>query len=237
MRLGYVGFPRTSRRRAPLQTSRTEPAGDKTVVIIDDHQTFAEALRVVIDREDGFACVDVANTLAGGMHAVEERTPDIVLIDVFLPDGDGIDGVRRIRAKNRGAHVVVMTGQPRSDVLAAAASAGASGFVPKDRPLEVLLGTLRTLSDGGLVLEPATLSTVLARRAATSNLESLTGRETEILHLMGEGLDPQTIARRLHISAHTSRGHVKRILAKLGAHSQLEAVVIAARRGLLRFWD
>jgi DNA-binding NarL/FixJ family response regulator len=209
----------------------------RRVVIIDDHQTFAEALRVVIEAEADFICTAVSSTLTEGLGAVDRLRPDIALVDVFLPDGDGIDAVRQIRARHPDMHLVVMTGRPSIDVLAAAVDAGASGFVSKARPLEVLLGMLRTVDAGAVALEQVGLAATLSQWWSHADFERLTPREAEILQLMATGLDPKTIARRLHISAHTSRGHVKRILTKLQAHTQLEAVVVAARHGLIRLRD
>src|SRR5882762_10342292 len=123
-------------------------------------------------------------------------------------------------------------------VMLRASMAGVSGFLPKESPVWEVLSAIRMAKSGGMLIHPAMLAAVLAEArnepASESQAFGLTRREREVLDLMGAGLDPQTIARALSLSVHTARGHVKSILSKLGAHSQLEAVVVAMKAGLVK---
>jgi DNA-binding NarL/FixJ family response regulator len=162
-------------------------------------------------------------------------------MDVYLPGVDGIEGTRHIKASNPATRVLILTGHTELDILTQAATAGASGFLPKESSLQEVIDAIRVPFDDKIVVESSTLAALIERLRDTErasarqapNASRLTRRELEVLGLLREGLDPQTIASRLGISVHTTRGHVKSVLLKLGAHSQLEAVVIAAREGLL----
>jgi len=211
------------------------------VLVVDDHRALAESLGLAIDSQHDLHCVGTAPTVADARRLAADEEPDIVLLDVQLPDGDGIELAAQLRAARPELRVVVLTGHTDVAVLARAAGAGVCGFLPKESGVAEVLWALRTARDGGMVVDGATLAAVLDRVArlrrpqATAPLgaSDLTDREMEVLRAMGTGMDPQTIASRLGVSVHTSRGHVKSILSKLDCHSQLEAVVTALRRGLL----
>lgn len=219
---------------------RKRPAGVR-VLVVDDHRAFSEALGMALDTQDDLECVGVASTVGEALELVRERSPDVVLMDLHLPDFDGIEGTTRVKALSPEARVLVLTAHTDLQALSRAASAGASGFLPKETPVAEILRAVRTASEGGMLVEPSTLAAVLERVRESGRksqerdalLGRLTPREQEVLAFMGEGLDPRAIAKQLGISLHTCRGHVKGILAKLGARSQLQAVVTAARNGLL----
>jgi DNA-binding NarL/FixJ family response regulator len=217
----------------------TERPPRTSVLIVDDHRAFSDALGIAIDLQPDLTLAGVASTVEEAMGVVRSSSPEIVLMDVRLPGVDGIEGVRRVKDLDPRVRVIVLTGFADADAMARAALAGASGFFPKERPVTEILQAIRTVSDGGMVVEPSTLAAVLARvqepgrsQAAPPALH-LTERQREVLALLAEGMDPRTIARTLGISVNTSRGHVKSVMTKLGAHSQLEAVVEAMRIGLL----
>ena len=211
------------------------------VLIVDDHRAFSEALAAAIDRHPDLASVGTPTTIAECFTAVEQTAPDVVLLDIYLPDGDGIEAIPGIRERHEAARIVVMTGYTDVDVMARAASAGASGFLPKESPIGVVLAAIRAVRDGQMLVDGSTLAAILGRvgrvapgaRVGGNGSSHLTTREHDVLDLMGQGLDPHAIAGRLGISLHTCRGYQKSILAKLDAHSQLEAVVVAARQGLI----
>jgi DNA-binding NarL/FixJ family response regulator len=211
------------------------------VLVVDDHMTFSEALAMAIDHNPGLVCVGTAATIAEGLAMVVETAPDVVLLDVHLPDGDGIEAIPSIRTAQPGVRVLVMTGHTDVDVLARAASTGASGFLPKENPIRAVLDAIHAARDDQMVVHGPTLAALLSRtrrppvvtQERAPDATTLTARESNVLDLMGEGLDPHAIASRLKISIHTCRGYQKSIFNKLDAHSALEAVVIAARRGLL----
>ena len=245
------GGARSSARPASVSGSRhpTAPHGTAHapgvhrtgVVLIDDHRAFTDALAMAIDHQADLHCLGTPSTIAEATATLETARPDVVLVDIFLPDGDGIDAISRLRDRVPNARFVVMTGYTDVDVLARAASAGASGFLPKETPMGSVLAAIRAAGDGRMLVDGSTLAAILGRerapsperRTAAPPQVGLTAREQDVLQLMREGLDPHTIAQRLGISFNTCRGYEKAILAKLNAHSQLEAVVMAARLGLV----
>jgi DNA-binding NarL/FixJ family response regulator len=212
------------------------------ILVVDDHRSFSESLQMAIDLMADLECVGIASTVNEAVAMVEEHRPDVVLMDVRLPDGDGIDGTRRVKQVHPQARVVVLTAHTDPELMAAAASLGACGFLPKERSLHEILHAVRTAGDGGMLVEPSALASVLSRLndredeevlAAAGVAPKLTPREFEVLQLIAEGRDPRGIATHLGLSIHTSRGYVKAILAKFGVHSQLEALVYALRNGIL----
>ncbi len=221
-----------------MPAARSEEGPTTRVLIVDDHQAFSDALGIAIDLQPDLELAGLATTVEEALGRIEDASPDVVLMDVRLPGTDGIEGVRRIRQLRPETPVLVLTGFADADAMARAALAGASGFFPKERPVMEILEAVRTARTGGMVVEPSTLAAVLTRvrepeRVASAPGLELTGRQRQVLALMAQGLDPRTIARTLGISINTTRGHVKSIMAKLGAHTQLEAVVVAMHLGLL----
>jgi DNA-binding NarL/FixJ family response regulator len=208
------------------------------VLLVDDHRAFSEAMAVAIGRHPDLACVGIPTTIRECLAAVEETAPHVVLLDIHLPDGDGIDAIVEIRARRPAARIVVMTGSTDVDVMSRAAAAGVAGFLRKESPVRVVLDAIRAARDGEMLIDGSTLAAILGRVPPVEDGHGdgsvhLTSRELEVLRLMGQGLDTHAIAKDLGISIHTCRGYQKTILAKLDAHSQLEAVVVAARRGLI----
>jgi DNA-binding NarL/FixJ family response regulator len=214
-----------------------------SVLIVDDHRALSGALAMAIDHDPGLTCVGSFATLEDGIRGIAEFRPDVVLMDVILPDGDGIDGIRRVHAIHPEARVLILTGHADIDAMTRAAAAGASGFLPKESPIAVVIRSIFAAGTGEMLVDGSTLASILGRLRAskggaaggdgTDSMPKLTRREYDVLALMGQGMDPHAIAKALAISLHTCRGYQKSLMAKLGAHSQLEAVVIAARRGMI----
>ncbi|HEX9697155.1 MAG TPA: response regulator transcription factor [Actinomycetota bacterium] len=209
------------------------------VLIVDDHAAFAEPLAAVLGLQQDMECAGIAGRCDEAIKMAEELRPDVVLMDVQLPDDDGIDAAHRVKEVSPDSRVLILTAYSEVDVMARAAAAGAAGFIPKETALADILHAIRTARDGGMLVEGNSLTALLAHirsvdepRPATTTIE-LTPREFDVLALMGEGRDAQTIARSLGITVLTCRGHIKKIHSKLGVHSQLEAVVTAMRLGLL----
>ncbi len=218
-------------------------AGGLRVLIVDDHRAFSGALALAIDLQERLTCVGTYATLQEGIEAIAALRPDVVLMDILLPDGDGIEAVGRVLEAHPEARVLILTGHTDIDALTRAAAAGASGFLPKESSIAAVIRSIQAAGDGEMLVDGSTLASILGRLtrrpgpvAAGSGTEAqpgLTRREQDVLGLMGQGLDPHAIAKALRISLHTCRGYQKSLMAKLGAHSQLEAVVIAARRGMI----
>lgn len=216
-------------------------AEDLRVVVVDDHVTFTELLSLALRHEDGLDCVGTAKSVAMGLAMVDHLLPDVVVMDVELGDGDGIEATAELTGRHPDLRVVVLTARVDRSLMQRAADAGACCLLPKDGSLIETLHALRTARSGGFVVPPALLMRLMSRtpdRRSTSTaplpvMVNLTDRERETLAALSEGLDVRRMAARLGISPHTCRGHVRRLLAKLGAHSQLEAVALAQKHGLL----
>jgi DNA-binding NarL/FixJ family response regulator len=211
------------------------------VLVVEDQQTLAGALQIAIDAQPDMDCVGAVRTAEEAVALAVASHPDTVLMDIRLSGADGIEATRQIKAACPRVRVLILTADATPARLAAAAAVGASGFLAKDSPFPTVLAAIRAPIDGKILVEENTLAALVESLDRASppldspmpDLARLTARERQVLALMGEGLDPQAIARRLVVSRHTARGHVKNILMKLGAHSQLEAVVIATRAGYL----
>ena len=213
------------------------------VLVVEDQRVLASALEVAIGVQPDMDCLGTAATVDDALDQMAARVPDVVLMDIELPGKDGIEGTRLINAAYPEVTVLVLTGGATPERLAAAAAAGASGFLAKDTSFPDVLAAIRNRLPGkvlvegamlhGLLHEPAPTAAPHPGQAPAGGESGLTSREFQVLALMGQGLDPAAIARRLVVSVYTARGHVKNVMMKLGAHTQLEAVVIANRLGLL----
>jgi DNA-binding NarL/FixJ family response regulator len=209
------------------------------ILVVDDHRTFAELLSFALDAEVDLACVGHATTATEGIAAARQLRPDIVLMDLQLPDRDGITAAGILTRELPSLRVLILTAHPSPTEMARAGAAGACGFLAKDGSLTDVLAAIRTATRGSLVLPPSVVARFAAGAADVPDARrpgdaSLTPRELDVLRLLGQGQDPRSIARDLGISLHTCRGHVKSVLSKLGVHSQLEAVVVATRTGLIQ---
>jgi DNA-binding NarL/FixJ family response regulator len=207
-----------------------------SVLVVDDHSTFAELLTGAIDREPDLISVGHATTGARGVAMFAELRPDVVLMDLQLPDIDGFVATAQIVAMSPDVRVIMLTAHVTGAVLAKAAASGVCGFLPKDGRLADMLSTVRTAERGSVAVDPSLLAQLLdpPRTAQRALARPLSERELAVLMLIADGRDVTSIAHELRISSHTCRGHVKAVLSKLGAHSQLEAVIIAVRIGLVQ---
>ncbi|WP_088312960.1 response regulator transcription factor [Kineosporia sp. R_H_3] len=228
----------------PLDRSATTPAGTADtgqedaplrVAIIDDHRTMADLLAFALAAETGFVFVGHAPTVSTGLDLVGRILPDVVLLDLNLPDGNGMWLAREISTLYPSVRIVILTAETDPSLVSRAAEAGACGYVAKTGGLAEVLEALRSARKGSMVVDNRLIAALgRPRSATTSAAPSLTSREIDVLQELAAGRDVTAAARRLGISPHTARGYVKTILTKLDCHSQLEAVVTAARLGLLR---
>lgn len=205
------------------------------MLVIDDQRTFASLLQEALARQPDFARVHAAFDLDTGLEQVARCRPDVVILDVhFAGDSrDGIDVVRDIRSVHPGTRVILLTGQDDPSLVGRAAVAGASALMAKNGSLDDILRVLRTETSGGLTVDPLLLQALATDAAPGPQGPALTPREADVLAMLVLGLDGKTISNHLEISLNTTRSYIKSLLSKLHAHSQLEAVAIARRRGLL----
>lgn len=204
------------------------------VLIVDDHEVLAASLARVLDEEPDMVSVGLAQNLAQARARVATETPDVLLLDRRLPDGDGVAAIPELRAIRPSMNIVVLTAADSDHVLVQAIEAGAAGFVSKTRGLGEVTAAVRAAAAGEAVISPEMLSRLLPKLTRSAGPEpELTRREQEVLNMLGQGLSNAAIAEQLTVSVHTVRNHIANLSAKLGAHSKLEVLSIAIRRGLL----
>lgn len=213
------------------------PDAPVRVLLVDDHQMFAESLaRLLGDEED----ISILATCASALEATEiaARTRvDVALVDYFLPGPDGIGLARSLKRLDPATQIVMLTGAPDERLLLAAIEAGCSGFLTKERAAAEVASAIRTVAEGEALISSEMLSRLLPKigGAARSPGSDLTERERELLAYLARGMTNRAIATELFLSVNTVRNYVQAILTKLGAHSKLEAVSIAARAGLVDY--
>lgn len=196
------------------------------VLLVDDHRVFAESLALSIETRPDLRCAAVVHTVADALGIAATTPFDVALVDLQLPDGDGFAAIRGLSSRRPDARTIVLTAHPRPGLVHRALAAGASGFLGKEATLDEIVAGIRLARSGRSVL-----GTGLDERPATEI--RLTAREHEVLGALSRGLDAARIASTLGISLHTARDHIRSVLAKLGAQTQLEAVVTANRVGLV----
>lgn len=205
------------------------------VVVVDDHQTFAELLSFALSTEPDMDCVGTAGSGAEGVAMVHDLHPDVVVMDIEMPRQDGLTAARRIREFAPESVIAVLTAHRDPDWVVRATQAGASAFIPKNGSLSEMLDVLRRARRGGMLVAPSAFAAGAAATSisASPTAPSLTQRERDVLACLGRGMAPKAISRVLGISINTCRGYVKSLLSKLEVSSQLEAVVKAQEMGLL----
>ncbi len=204
-----------------------------SVLLIDDHDLIRQGLSRAFERSPDFNVVGQAGTLAEGERMVHGMAPEVVVIDVRLPDGSGLDATRRLRDRNADMGIVVLTMYAGDEQLFAALEAGASAFVPKDAPSEDVVAAARHAAVSPRSFTAADLADAMRRRMQPSGPQ-LSPREKEVLDLLAEGLGVSAIARRLFISESTAKTHISKIYDKLGAGNRAQAIMSAIRAGLIR---
>jgi DNA-binding NarL/FixJ family response regulator len=214
-----------------------------SVGIADDQQLIRAGFRSLVSSEPDFTVVGEAGTGAEAVALAKRTVPDVMLMDIRMPDGDGLWATERIVADPKLArvHVVILTTFELDDYVSRAIRAGASGFLVKDTEPVELIRAIRVVASGDALLSPSVTRRLLERVAAdlreapdASPLEGLTDREREVLALVGRGLTNQEVAQSLFLSPLTAKTHVSRIMTKLGARDRVQLVVIAYETGLVR---
>jgi DNA-binding NarL/FixJ family response regulator len=207
------------------------------ILIIDDHRLFAEAVRTALSG-NGLEILPVASTGREGVEAARSQRPDLVLVDLVLPDTSGIDVGRRILQDCPEARVMAVTGLNDTGILQQVMRAGFHGYLTKDSPIALLVESIHAVANGQMVI-PHRLAAgaagdkTSAERDAELLAKQLTPRERSVLILLVEGSASEEIALRMSISPNTVRTHIQNILTKLQVHSRLEAAAFAVRYGLV----
>ena len=211
------------------------------VLIVDDDDLMRAGLRAVLASDEAIEVVGEAPDGRAAVQRARTLRPDVVLMDVRMPDVDGITATRELLSVSDAVRVVILTTFEQDDYIFGALSAGASGFLLKRTSPEELIGAIHTINAGDSLLSPSVTRTVIERMAgqptrglASERLDELTPREREVLELVAGGLSNGEIAAQLVIEESTVKTHVKRILGKLGLRDRVQAVVFAYESGLAR---
>jgi DNA-binding NarL/FixJ family response regulator len=211
------------------------------LLLVEDHVSFRQTLALVFDGEPDFEVVAQAGSVAEARRVMGGREADLGVVDLSLPDGEGIELIEDLREANPLFAALVLTASLDKAEHARAVEAGAAGVLHKSADVDEILDATRRLATGETLLSPEELVELLRiagqsreeEREVRASIEQLTRREREVLYALAEGLSNKQIAERLHMSVDTERTHMMNILSKLGVHSRLQALLFAARHGLV----
>ena len=214
----------------------------RRILIVEDHASFRQTLAFVFDQETEFEVVAQAGTLAEARRMMDGSEADLGIIDLSLPDGEGTDLIEELREANPDFAALVLTASMDRMEYARAVEAGAAGVLHKSADVDSILDATRRVGEGETLLSDDELISLLRLAGqnreeeveARASIEQITPREMEVLQMLAAGLSNKEIAAELHMSVDTERTHMMNILNKLGVHSRLQALVFAARHGLVK---
>ena len=213
----------------------TEPAPKIRVFLLDDHEVVRRGVRDLLESEGDIEVAGEASTAAEAMARVPAVRPDVAVLDVRLPDGDGVTVCRDLRSQMPDLACLMLTSFADDEALFEAIMAGAAGYVLKQVRGSDILGAVRTVASGGSLLDPKTTARVMERlrNPAPENdpLEGLSEQERRILELIGEGLTNRQIGERMFLAEKTVKNYVSNLLAKLGMERRTQAAAFVARLG------
>ena len=201
------------------------------VLIVDDHSVVRRGIAAIINMEDDAVVVGQAGDGAEAIELWRRLRPDVVLMDLRMPGMEGVEAIRRIRAEDNEAGIIVLTTFDHDEDIYAGLRAGAKAYLLKDVEPEELFRCIRAVHAGEAYLQPK----VAAKLAQRMHEEPLTEREEQILKLLAEGKSNRAIGQVLHITESTVKSHMKSLFVKLDVTSRAEAIALAARRGLVKF--
>lgn len=207
------------------------------ILLADDHPVVRDGLAAMLSTQPDFAVIGQAASGADAVRQAQQLQPDVIVLDLEMPELDGVEALRQIQAANPSARVIVFTAFDTDERIVAAIQAGASGYLLKGSPRDELFRAVRVVAEGGSLLHPVVatklMNAVRARARRGDDSEALTEREREVLQLVAQGTSNKAIARILHITERTVKFHVSAILGKLGAGNRTEAARMAVKRGLV----
>ena len=205
------------------------------ILLADDHPVVRDGLVAILSTQPDFEVVGEAGNGRLAIQLVQELNPDLILLDLEMPEMDGVETLQTLRAANPDVRVIVFTAFDTDERILTAVQAGAQGYLLKGVPRQELFNAIRIVHGGGSLLQPIIASKLLRQVSQESDppVETLTPRELEVLELLAQGLQNKEIAVELVISERTVKFHVSAILNKLGAGNRTESVAIAAQRGLI----
>jgi DNA-binding NarL/FixJ family response regulator len=213
------------------------------VLVADDHALVRAGFSLLVDNEPDMAVVGEAPTGAAAVSLTRLKRPDVVLMDVRMPELDGIEATRRIAADHQtaAARILILTTFDLDEYVFGAVRAGASGFLVKDTPPALLLDAIRVIAAGDALLTPSATRRLIGEftrypapcHAPARALDGITDRERDVLLLVGQGRSNSEICQGLHISMATAKTHVGRLLTKLGARDRAQLVIAAYESGLI----
>lgn len=203
-----------------------------SVLLIDDHELIRSGLAGAFTRDEAFTVAGQAGTITDGLALAQSVVPDVMVVDLQLPDGSGLDLVRTLRKERKDVGLVVLTMYAGDEQIFAAMDAGASAFVGKDAPSTEVVAAARHAAVAPLSFTCAGLPEAMMRRMSSTS-PRLSDRERQVLDLLAEGLGVAAIAARLYISESTAKTHIAKVYEKLGAANRAQALVAAMRSGLI----
>ena len=210
-----------------------QPDAQIRVFLLDDHEVVRRGVKDMLEAEPDIVVVGEAGTASSALARIPALRPDVAILDVRLPDGDGVNVCREIRSKMPTVACLMLTSFGDDEALFDAIMAGAAGYVLKQIRGTDLVGAVRTVADGRSLLDPDAASRVMARMREASThadpLAGLTGQERKILELIGEGLTNRQIGERLFLAEKTVKNYVSALFAKLGMERRTQAAAYAAR--------
>jgi NarL family two-component system response regulator LiaR len=210
-----------------------------TVLLVDDHKLVRQGVRAFLEAHDDFLVIGEAESGAQAIELAEEHIPDVVLMDLIMPEMDGVTATRLVKNTSPRSQIVVLTSYHDDEHIFPALEAGATSYVLKDIDMEELAETIRRTARGEVMLHPKVAARILQELHSTKQDEvnpftELTKREMEVLKLIANGLNNAEIAEQLVISDHTVKGHVSNIFSKLHLADRTQAAVYAWQKGVVR---
>lgn len=205
-------------------------ADEITCLIADDHEVVREGLRIALSRSPRIRVIGEAADGAAAVALTERRRPDVVIMDLRMPDMDGLEATELVLEKVPETAVLIFTAYDERSLLERGLESGARGYILKEAPHETLVRAIEKVAAGETYVDPSLMADVVAGRTQS---EVLTRREREILQLLADGMSNADVAAKLYISQETVKSHVRHILAKLEADTRTQAVAIALREAMI----